>query len=356
MKYFSIILVLLLVLSFNNSSSQVNWTKNSGNPVLIPGPSGSWYDDEVYAPCVIKVGDTLKIWFTGAKKTGVDQIGYAISTDGINWQKYAGNPVLPIGKTGSWDSQLVVHPEVIFDGTTYHMWYGGSSNPNWYSFDAGYASSQDGIHWTKYDDPSTTNPPYDQSDPVLKRGNSGEWDDATLAGVSCIFDGGTFHMWYGGCDGPNWINARIGYAISTDGIHWQKNSGNPVFDGGGAWGASSVYGPFVIADTSGYKLWYQGAIIGKIGYATSPDGISWNPLGTPVFETGATGTWDNAYISGCCILFDDNLYHMWYSGGKSTTGYRIGYATAPLSILNVPDQFTKYLKIFPVLNYFKLSH
>ena len=330
MKRFFMIFVVLLLSTFSISFAQVNWTKVEGNPLLPLGPSNSWEDDEVYAPCVIKVGDTLKMWYTGANSSGVDQIGYATSTDGILWQKYAQNPVLRIGSKGSWDSQLVVHPEVIFEGSTYHMWYGGSSDPNWYSFDAGYASSQDGIHWIKYDDPSTANPPYDQSDPVLKRGDLGKWDDATLAGVSCVFDGATFHMWYGGCDGANWANERIGYASSANGINWQKYGENPVFDGDGAWGADLVAAPFVIANTSGYKMWYSGSDgdHGQIGYATSHDGINWNPWSTPVLEPGASGTWDNADVGAPCVLFVDSLYHLWYSGATSTTGYRIGYATA----------------------------
>ena len=43
------------------------------------------------------------------------------------WIKYEGNPVLegdPLG-SGSWDEGDIGGPEIIFDGVTYHMWYGG---------------------------------------------------------------------------------------------------------------------------------------------------------------------------------------------------------------------------------------
>jgi hypothetical protein len=39
----------------------------------------------------------------------------------------------------------------------------------------GLATSADGINWTKYDDPSTTEAPYAKSDPVLQPSPSG-WD------------------------------------------------------------------------------------------------------------------------------------------------------------------------------------
>jgi hypothetical protein len=44
----------------------------------------------------------------------------------------------------------------------------------------GYATSTDGIMWTKYDNPATTNPPYAESDPVLVPGSPGTYDDEGL--------------------------------------------------------------------------------------------------------------------------------------------------------------------------------
>ena len=45
-----------------------------------------------------------------------------------DWEKYAENPVLAPGPTGAWDPGFVSIPSVLFDGSTYHMWYNNAVN------------------------------------------------------------------------------------------------------------------------------------------------------------------------------------------------------------------------------------
>ena len=104
------------------------WTKYHGNPVVVTGTAGSWDATHVADPAVISDGTTYKMWYPGSDdilSSGdfYSSIGYATSTDGITWTKYAGNPVIS-GTVGSWDASLGI-AGVVFDGTTYHMWYGG---------------------------------------------------------------------------------------------------------------------------------------------------------------------------------------------------------------------------------------
>jgi predicted GH43/DUF377 family glycosyl hydrolase len=332
-SFITIFIMHFLALSFLSSFAQTSWKRELANSVLSHGNLGSWEDWSAYAPSVLKQGDTLRMWYTGAKSFDVQQIGYAVSTDGINWQKHNSNPVLTVGPAGSWDNQYVGHPEVIFVDSLYHMWYGGSVDNA--SFRIGYATSPDGIDWTKYNDPLTTNPPYTQSDPVLSLGDPGEWDSATHGGCSIFFDGDSFNMWYGGCDNTNYIKGGFGYATSPDGINWIKYAGNPIFSGSaGSWDSLKVTVPFVIVDSSGYRMWYQGndgSSNWRIGYATSRDGINWSALDTCVLDIGSPGNWDDKAVSNPCVLFDQTTYKMWYTGlGYVTSNYAVGYATAPL--------------------------
>jgi predicted GH43/DUF377 family glycosyl hydrolase len=315
--------VLFLTSTFSYAQTIWDWEKYSGNPVLSPGQSDSWENYGVYAPFVLKHGDTLKMWYTGSKGYDVQQIGYAISFDGINWQKYQHNPVLKVGAPGSWDSRYVGYSEIIIIDNTYHMWYGGHddfSNP---SFQIGYATSPDGINWTKY-----------AGNPVFPLGDTEEWESATLAGGSIFFDGDTFHLWYGGCNNTDFINSRIGYATSQDGINWEKHPDNPIFYGSGSWDSVSITVPCVIVDTSGYKMWYQGydgSDQGRIGYAISSDGINWSAMDTPVLDIGDPGSWDDQSVVNPHVLLDDTLCHMWYLGedyGTPNYAWQIGYATA----------------------------
>jgi len=69
------------------------------------------------------------MWYTG--NDGADQrIGYATSSDGVDWTKDANNPVLDLGSAGSWDDVHVFIPWVIDDGSTFHMWYTGNDGTN----------------------------------------------------------------------------------------------------------------------------------------------------------------------------------------------------------------------------------
>ena len=136
MKHFSIMIFsILLVTVVSTSFAQIDWVKYP-NPVLGPGPSGSWDDIDVTLPCVILYHDTLHMWYdanwnsTGSVNAG---IGHAISTDGINWNKDTLNPVLTPSPT-NWDSYIVSQAAVLFNASDslFHMWYMGtnaSSNP-----------------------------------------------------------------------------------------------------------------------------------------------------------------------------------------------------------------------------------
>ena len=130
--------IISFLLVSNFLFTQTNWVKYAGNPVLVSGTSGSWDDNGVISGNVIYEEGIYKMWYS-AEHPFHWQIGYATSTDGINWTKYAGNPVLPIGGTGEWDSQHVADGNVIHDSTGYKMWYAGTENS--VPFKIGYAGS-----------------------------------------------------------------------------------------------------------------------------------------------------------------------------------------------------------------------
>lgn len=136
------------------SSDGISWTKYTGNPVLSPGTGSDWDVKDVEAPTVIFDGNTYKMWYAGMNSSNDIQIGYAYSTDGITWQKYVNNPVLMVSSNATdWDGHYVRNPEVYFDGMIYHMWFtglGGDQDNRPYQI--GYAQSSDGINWIKCPD------------------------------------------------------------------------------------------------------------------------------------------------------------------------------------------------------------
>ena len=137
------------------------WTKYVGNPVLEVGPPGSWDDNSVVPGSAIFDSGVFKLWYSGYNGSAI-QIGYAESTDGIEWTKHV-DPVLGrVSYPGAWDSG-VSNPSVVHDGSVYHMWYAGGGDRSVVSI--GYAFSSDGIEWFRNrDNPVIAIPEVDVSD------------------------------------------------------------------------------------------------------------------------------------------------------------------------------------------------
>ena len=68
---------------------------------------------------ILKEGDTYKMWYTGYDGTqdGIRRLGYATSTDGIDWKRHDKNPLLP----DLWVEDMMV----VRQGGKYHMFAEG---------------------------------------------------------------------------------------------------------------------------------------------------------------------------------------------------------------------------------------
>jgi len=240
----------------------VSWTRDEGNPI----PS-------VTSGAVIKDGDTLKTWYKDQ-----DHISYATSIYGRNWQS---RPVtgLTLGPAGDWDSSpgFGGPNQVIKEDGIYKMWYLGSiGNMPFAIIQIGYATSSDGLHWEKYDDPTTTDPPFSSSDPVLKVGEAGEWDEMRTFIANILPKDNGYEMWYTGAgtmSGGQWI----GYATSENGINWMKHPDNPIITTLPTWGKFGYQTGTVLKYDEYYRMWYTSFDMygdrGRFGYAVSPDTI-----------------------------------------------------------------------------------
>jgi hypothetical protein len=347
MKHFSIIFVLVVLFALAlNSIAQIDWTKYPGNPVLEPGDLGEWDQNFVLAPSVLFKDSTYHLWYcTRLATPGL--IGYATSLDGISWTKYDdpatpsppyahSDPVIVSGSSGEWD-YAILQPSVLWNDadSLFHIWYiAGSANGTYLRI--GYATSPNGTTWTKYNDTTTTNPPFAESDPVLFPGDPGSWD-ASWVGNPCVkLIGNEYHMWYVAYSGTGDIT-RIGHATSGDGIKWAKDTlNNPVLSPTSIWEFPELRNPSILflESDSMYHMWYSGGpFFGwKVGHATSPHpDSSWMEyLGNPVLELGEPGEWDDVSASWCSVIYKhpDSL-KMWYTGMHGQNG-RIGYATAPV--------------------------
>lgn len=115
-------------IAYATSSNGINWSVHP-SAVIIAGNQNNWDSVSSAEPSVLKVGNTYHMFYSALDQWVVEnfQVGYAHSTDGINWTKSTLNPVLKIGTTGQWNRYWASHPSVIYDSTTnkFKMWYTG---------------------------------------------------------------------------------------------------------------------------------------------------------------------------------------------------------------------------------------
>lgn len=91
------------------------------------------------------------------------------------------------------------------------------------------------------------------------------------------------------------------------------------------WDANRVFDHWVMHSDRGYEMWYTGisSNMVSIGYATSVDGISWTKWPeNPILRTSPA--WGMGYVT-CCVLEFDDYYHLWYASYKSNNYTEIGY-------------------------------
>ena len=144
-------LTILLASVIIISSFSLPYARAAGHGRMILDVGTQW-DQYLSRPSVVHVGSQFMMWYAGDSQSdgrGIENIGVAISQDGTTWTKYVYNPVLTVGSSGTWDSDSVNDPWVIWDGTQYQMWYTGWS-VNGQLAQIGYATSPDGTHWIKF--------------------------------------------------------------------------------------------------------------------------------------------------------------------------------------------------------------
>ncbi len=236
------------------------WYMNVRNPVLHIGYAGDFDDLAIESNEVLYNGSEYMMYYSGHSSSGI-RVGLAVSLDGIRWQKSLYNPVLDLGPSGSWDSLCSAYPHIVVTDSQYYMFYSGSNGSEG---GVGLATSTDGIHWTKY-----------AGNPILTHGAPGSWEDVHTMGVGgAVNKDGTFYMIFGGANTTT-SEAALGIAVSSDGRVWTKYVNNPVIRRGNSyqWDATQLSGGKLMFLHNKFYYWYGGTdysnYLWQIGYATS---------------------------------------------------------------------------------------
>lgn len=105
-----------------SSDGGVTWAKDGGNPVVTVGGGSSPDEHGASFPVIVPVGDTWHLFYTGTDSSGLASICYATSTDyGSSWSKVG----ITIAPGAVYDLCGAISGDVLYDGTTWHMFYAG---------------------------------------------------------------------------------------------------------------------------------------------------------------------------------------------------------------------------------------
>lgn len=196
-------------------------------------------------PAVVVKDGVYHMWYNGQNAEN-GCIGYATSKDGKNWTKKSEKPVLI--PTETWENRFIFCSQVVWDKQQqlYKMWYsaGERVEPN----AIGYATSKDGLNWTKH-----------QVNPIFRANPKNKWESAKVNNCQVIKRENDYLMFYTGYTDPE--HAQIGMAKSKNGVTgWVRFSGNPILKPGTGWDCDALYAPFAVLDAKNNRwlLYYNG--------------------------------------------------------------------------------------------------
>lgn len=266
------------------AKEMVSFTAFDHNPVFSGTDTETWDKNIRERGFILADEGIYKMWYTGYtdKENDPKYLGYATSTDGIDWIRYDRNPIFRekwtedmfvmkhdgmyymfaegekdvahllksdnginwkekgdlviISSAGDTISGPYGTPSVIIEGGKWYLYYERNDEAIWL------ATSDDQITWTNV-----------QDEPVLKKGPD-IYDSGAVAANQIIKFKGKYYMYYHGTSDPKWDspgNSALwtsNIAMSKDLIHWVKYPENPIVEGDHS-------SPVVVYDGSNYRLY-----------------------------------------------------------------------------------------------------
>ncbi|MGD9854942.1 MAG: hypothetical protein AB7U20_08315 [Planctomycetaceae bacterium] len=287
-------------------SAEQRWERDTDGPIVSLGEAGQFDDTHIFAPMVACEDDTYRLWYcgsTGRVAERVFDLGLATSRDGREFHKDGANPVYRFGD----GKHSVLTPTLLRTGDGHalredgklRMWFAST----WFEGGSGLhtlheATSVEGVRW------SSPSPP--------------QLENVYAPSVVKIDDG--YRMWFVDVSSEPWI---IRHAASDDGRAWSVTD-EPCVVVDQAWEKNRLFYPTVLHLNGVYLMWYgsywsQRANTTALGFAVSADGLQWEKSPhNPVFRPDPERPWESHYVTSQSILRDaDGSLRMWYASRKA---------------------------------------
>jgi len=292
------------------SNDGINFTDY--HKIWYPGQKSGWDSSCHSAVTVIKIGNTWHAWYQANDDVN-NQIGYATSSDGINWVKY-GNPVIPYNPTASPDdNNQVMQPCVWWNGSKFIIFYRGSSN-NWSTRLEGgtifWGVSDDGINW-------------DLKGAVLTQNPDISYESYSI-GAPAIIDYDKRLIVYAGNDGvtTGYLGRFTHYALASwDGTTLTRNSTlvlSAPFDGAIGYGLPDARQ--YLHEHGWTTIGENISIVNGVLNILTACAICTNKTFDTNFSVSYRGKENTGYWMGICWNYIDSSNYYRYFIGKHATG------------------------------------
>ena len=286
---------------FDFPAENNGWRKIGDAPVYGDASTSCVFDPNV----LIENGKFIMI-VSERLNHGIDRLE---SKDGIHWEKTA---TILSRIPDTWQS-IVNRATLVFHDGLWHMWYTGQFNN---SACIGHTTSKDGFSFPN------------ANDPCLKAEMKAEGVSVMNPCVSWNEEKQCFQMWYAA--GENYEPDVLFYAESIDGDNWEKEP-EPVLTKllSHEWEKAKVGGCDVKLKADGtyemYYIGYQNVDVARICYATSKDGIHWNREDNNLLIAPSKDRFDSDACYKPAVVERDGELYMWYNGRHYNDEY-IGLA------------------------------
>ena len=306
------------------------------------GPARSWDSERVSCPRALREADgQWKMWYYGRDASfdrritlPTGRVGLAISSDGVRWQRVTGGQTRgavfdPDPDPARFDSSHVGIGDIHREGDVYWMWYFGGDQSlqrigpmkiKGFPMASGCAVSRDGVNWLRLNGP--------HRGAMLTAGGRGDFDEIMAAWPQVIrWDDGSWRMYYHGLN--NRQQYTVGWAESTDGLHWEKRS--PVLGPGpaGRFDDKGVATRHIVRHHGRWVMFYEGCkdigegpeVERQIGVAVSNDGLTWervdgpHPDGSVIAQSPkGSGFWDHRLGCPWVVAMEDGSRRLYDIG------------------------------------------
>jgi beta-1,2-mannobiose phosphorylase / 1,2-beta-oligomannan phosphorylase len=141
--------------------------------------------------------------------------------------------------------------------------------------------------------------------PVFTAAGLGHWDVKIRERGWILRDGNRWQLWYTGYDGTREGVKSLGYATSTDGLHWTRSGDAPIYQD------SWVEDMCVVRVGGVYHMFAEG-FQDRAQRLTSPDGIHWTRVGTLDVRLANGDRISDGPFGTPTVWYEDGVWNLFY--------------------------------------------